>query len=97
MIYTCITMQLYMAKDEVIIRARILKWGNSYGLRIRKADLKKLGLLPESEAVVRLERRRGRVDLSGLPTFRGGLPDDSLRHDELLGRARLQSLKERKA
>ena len=86
-----------MAKDEVVIRARILKWGNSYGLRVRKADLKKLGLQPESEAVVRLEKRQGRVDLSGVPTFRGGLPDDSLRHDELLGRARLRSLKERKA
>jgi len=86
-----------MAKNEVIIRARILKWGNSYGLRVRKADVKKLGLLPESEAVVRLEKQRGRVDLSGLPTFRGGLPDDSLRHDQLLGRARLKSLDRRKA
>ncbi len=86
-----------MAKNEVIIRARILKWGNSYGLRVRKADVKKLGLLPESEAVVRLEKQRGRVDLSGLPTFNGALPDDSLRHDELLGRARLKSLDRRKA
>jgi hypothetical protein len=86
-----------MAKNEVIIRARILKWGNSYGLRVRKADVKKLGLLPESEAVVRLEKQQGRVDLSGLPTFSGGLPDDSLRHDDLLGRARLKSLDRRRA
>ena len=86
-----------MAKNEVIIRTRVLKWGNSYGLRVRKADVKKLGLLPESEAVVRLETQRGRVDLSRLPTFRGGSPDDSLRHDELLGRARLKSMDGRRA
>lgn len=86
-----------MAKDEAILRVRILKWGNSYGFRIRKADLKRLGLLPGSEAVVRLERRRGPVDLSGLPTFKGGMPDDSLRHDELLGQDRLRALKGRKA
>lgn len=85
-----------MTKDEVVLRVRILKWGNSYGFRIRKAELKRLGLIPGSEAVVRLERRRGPVDLSGLPVFKGGMPDDSLRHDELLGRDRLRALKERK-
>lgn len=85
-----------MTKDEVVLRVRILKWGNSYGFRIRKAELKRLGLIPGSEAVVRLEKRRGPVDLSGLPIFKGGMPDDSLRHDELLGRDRLRALKERK-
>lgn len=72
---------------DVIIKARILKWGNSYGLRIQKADLKRLGLRPGEEALVRLERGAP-VDLSGLPAFKGGMPDDSLRHDELLGEAR---------
>ncbi|MFQ6129061.1 MAG: hypothetical protein ACE5QW_09190 [Thermoplasmata archaeon] len=86
-----------MAKDEVIIKVRVLRWGNSYGFRIQKADLKRLGLLPGSEALVRLERRSGPVDLSGLPTFKGGMPDDSLRHDELLGQARQRAIKERKA
>ena len=76
-----------MAKDT-ILKARILKWGNSYGLRIQKADLKRLGLRPGEEALVRLERQSDRVDLSGLPRFKGGRPDDSLRHDELLGKAR---------
>ena len=74
---------------NTIIKARILKWGNSYGLRIQKADLKRLGLSPGEEVIVRFEGRSGPVDLSGLPRFKGGAPDDSLRHDELLGNARL--------
>lgn len=83
-----------MAKDT-IIKARVLKWGNSYGLRIQKADMKRLGLRPGEETLVRLERRGSSVDLSELPRFKGGAPDDSLRHDELLGEAR-QKAKEKK-
>jgi len=85
-----------MEKKEAIIRGRVLKWGNSYGFRIQKADLERLGLRPGEEALVRLERRTGTVDLSGLPTFKGGMPDDSLRHDELLGEARQKAIKEKK-
>lgn len=84
-----------MAKDTVI-KARILKWGNSYGFRIQKADLERLGLRPGEEALVRLERRTDPVDLSGLPMFKGGMADDSLRHDELLGEARQKGKKEKK-
>lgn len=84
-----------MTSDEVVINGRILKWGNSYGVRIRKAELRKAGLRPGADALVRLLKRPGTVDLSELPTFTGGEPEDSLRHDELLGRARRRALKER--
>lgn len=86
-----------MTSKEVVVRGRILKWGNSYGIRLRRAELKGTGLSPGSEAVVRLAKQSERVDLSGLPTFRGGQSDDAARHDELLERARLRSLRERKA
>ena len=85
-----------MAVDEVIVKGRILRWGNSYGIRLPKAELKKAGLSPGSEAVVRMAKKRTRVDLSDLPAFKGGKPDDSLQHDELLGRARLRALREKK-
>ncbi|MFQ6106840.1 MAG: hypothetical protein ACE5QF_04555 [Thermoplasmata archaeon] len=85
-----------MAKHEVIVKARILKWGNSYGFRIQKADLKRLGLRPGQEALVRLERLSGPVDISQLPTFKGGMPDDSLQHDMLVGEARKKAIKEKK-
>lgn len=84
-----------MAKNQ-IIKARILKWGNSYGFRIQKADLERSGLRPGEEALVRLERRSGPVDLSELPAFKGGMADDSLRHDELLGEARQKAIKGKK-
>ncbi len=86
-----------MASKEVVVRGRILTWGNSFGIRLRRAELKRAGLSPGSEAVVRVAKRSERVDLSGLPTFRGGQPDEALRHDELLARAKLRSLRERRA
>lgn len=92
-----ITLALYMTSKEVVLRGRILKWGNSYGIRLRRAELKRAGLSPGSDAVVRLAKKSERVDLSDLPTFKGGQPDDALRHDELLAAARLRSLREKKA
>ena len=85
-----------MPSKEVVVSGRILKWGNSYGIRLRRAELKKAGFSHGAEAVVRLTKKSERVDLSGLPIFRGGEADDSLRHDELLARARLRSSKEKK-
>ncbi|MFQ6128142.1 MAG: hypothetical protein ACE5QW_04495 [Thermoplasmata archaeon] len=86
-----------MAKDEATIKVRILRWGNSYGFRIQKAELKRLGLSPGEEVLVRLERRSGPVDLSELSKFKGRRPDDSSRHNELLGEARQRAIKEKKA
>jgi len=85
-----------MSRDEVIVKGRILRWGNSYGIRLRRAELKKVGLSPGSEAIVRMAKEHSRVDLSGLPAFKGGGPDDSVQHDELLGRSRAAAMRERK-
>jgi hypothetical protein len=75
------------------IRAKVLSWGNSCWLRFRKVDLERLGLRPGDEVLVRFEGAGDAVDLSELPTFKGGTPDDSLRHDELHGKARLRQAK----
>ncbi len=91
------TLSSSVASRDVVVRGRILRWGNSYGIRLRREDLEKAGLSPGSEAVVRVARPSERVDLSSLPTFRGGRDDDSLRHDEILARARVDSLRKRKA
>jgi len=85
-----------MGHDEVIVKGRILRWGNSYGIRLRRAELKKAGLSPGSEATVRMAKEHSRVDLSGLPAFKGGGPDDSVQHDELLARARVAAMRKRK-
>lgn len=83
---------LYMT-DEVIVEGRILEWGNSYGIRVRKADLERAGLAPGEEAIVRIARRSDKVDLSHVRFLRGDRSDVSERHDEYLGEARLADLK----
>ena len=60
---------------------KLLPWGNSYGLRVRKADAERLGLKPgETFACVVPDFTR-RKDLSHWPRLDLG-PDASARHDE---------------
>lgn len=74
---------------EVTIEGKLLRWGNSYGIRIKKADVEGSDLHPGEEVVVRIEHGGDRLDLSGLPTFSSGHPDTAARHDAALGEARL--------
>ncbi len=62
--------------------AKVLKWGNSYGIRITKADAERLGLAPGDEVIVEVKAKPGdKIDLSGLPELKlGGLADH---HDEV--------------
>ena len=56
-------------------RGVIRKWGNSYALRLRKADVERLGLREGQPVTARLVRP-GRIDLGKVPTFHGGgLPE----------------------
>lgn len=73
--------------SEVVLEGKILAWGNSYGIRIRKADLERSGLGPGDTVAVRIEGAGDRVDLSDLPTFAGGRSDVSRRHDQVLADA----------
>lgn len=73
--------------SEVVIEGKVLAWGNSYGIRIRKADLEREGLHPGEEVSVRIERSADEVDLSDLPVFSGGRTDVSERHDAYLAQA----------
>lgn len=82
--------------DDAVVEGKILEWGNTYGIRVKKSDLEKAGLAPGTQVVVRLERRSGRIDVSAFPFVKGGRPDDSARHDELLGKARARGRPEGK-
>lgn len=64
------------------MRAKVLRWGNSYGIRIKKADAERLGLREGDEVVLDVKARPGqRVDVSKLPNLHlGGLAGD---HDEV--------------
>lgn len=61
------------------------------GIRIRRKEAEALGLAPGAEVILRIESAPSRVDLSTLPSFAGGRPDDSTQHDKLLGKARSRS------
>lgn len=64
------------------MRAKVLEWGNSYGIRITKADAERLGLEPGDEVLLEVTAKPGdEIDVSGLPSFKlGGLADE---HDEV--------------
>lgn len=63
--------------------APLLKWGNSYALRITRAQAEALGVRPGVPLHARVEAA-GRPEWV-FPTFRTGGPSDwSLRHDEIL-------------
>lgn len=82
--------------DEVLVEGRILEWGNSFGIRLRRADLERAGLTPGTDAVIRISRRRGKVDLSHIRTFRSGRSDISERHDQYLAEGRLEELRRKR-
>lgn len=72
---------LYMTYNGMI--AKVLKWGNSYGIRLSKEEAERAGLKPGDEVVVEVKAREGQtIDLSDLPGFDLG-GDLAERHDEV--------------
>lgn len=64
------------------MQAKVLRWGNSYGIRITKADAERLGLEAGDEVIVDVKAKPGdEIDTTQLPSLDlGGLADD---HDEV--------------
>jgi hypothetical protein len=75
-----------------VIKAKLLRWGNSYGLRIAKADVERLGLRVGDEVDWALAQRTDRIDVSHIPTFKLGR-DTGKRHDEILNKMRWEKIK----
>lgn len=65
-----------------MMHAKVLKWGNSYGIRLSKADVEELGLAEGDEVVVEVKTSPDQtIDVSGLRSFpMGGIARD---HDEV--------------
>ncbi len=73
---------------------KVLKWGNSYGIRVSKADFERAGLHAGDMVNLDLAGRPTKVDLSGLPAFDwggGGARD----HDHILDQERKAKLRRR--
>jgi len=77
---------------EAVVKGRLLRWGNSVGVRISKRDARRLRLREGADVTVRIESEPGEVDLSGLPTIHGK-GHEGRTHDEILGAARKKELR----
>jgi hypothetical protein len=69
--------------DGIIVHGKLLRWGNSFGIRLRRSDLEENGLREGDEISLEIRKLpRDKIDLSGIRTFAGD-PDLSTRHDEI--------------
>ncbi len=55
---------------SVEVSGKILRWGNSYAIRLRKADVVRAGLREGMETTVRLTPALAPLDLTDMPSFR---------------------------
>ena len=68
---------------EILVTGKLLRWGNSYGIRISKADFERLGVTPGTEVSVTAAGQPGRIDLSHIEFLHLG-EDLSVNHDRYL-------------
>jgi antitoxin component of MazEF toxin-antitoxin module len=66
------------------VTGRLLRWGNSFGIRLSKADVERLHLAPGQPVRILVEEDLPALDPRDLPRFDLG-GDAADRHDELFG------------
>lgn len=78
---------------EAVVKGRLLRWGNSVGVRISRRDARRLRLREGSDVTVRIQSEPSKVDLSVLPVFHGK-GAEAVDHDKILGAARSKDVHE---
>jgi antitoxin component of MazEF toxin-antitoxin module len=73
------------------MQVTVKRWGNSYALRLTKADLARFGLREGSLVDVALQPLAAPVDLSTLPTFRDDVPFGEARRRLYAGKRRWEA------
>lgn len=71
-VYTVCHLWYAMAPKAIRVRKRILRWGNSYGLRLTRKELEGTALREGVEVEVELRPRSPPVAWDRLPQFRLG-------------------------
>ena len=70
------------------MEAEVKRWGNSFAVRLTKAELDRLGLKEGDRVEIDVRKARkakkGRVSLEGMPIAHDDVSDVSERHDEYL-------------
>lgn len=78
--------------STVALEGRLLRWGNSFGLRISRHDVERLRLRADQEVQVRIDISPARpIRARDAHTFDLG-GDAADRHDELAARAAIDDL-----
>lgn len=73
------------------MKARLLSWGNSFGLRLSRQDAQRLGLVAGDEVTVHVDLPGTRTGPPQLPVFHmGGTAADN--HDDLFGESAADDL-----
>ena len=77
------------------IRGTIRRWGNSYALRLRREDVKRLHLREGQSITARLVEHPTRIDLGEIPTFRGGRTMTRAEREKWAGEGHWMNLQEK--
>lgn len=75
---------------------KVVAWGNSYGIRLTKAELASLGIAPGAEVEVEVRPVRRKIDWSKVAIFHWG-GNASEEHDEILYQGWLAEEQEKEA
>lgn len=75
---------------DAIVHGKALEWGGSIGIRISKAEAKRLGIRVGQEIDLKILPPDFRQDISHLRTFKDGR--GAADHDSILGEARSKQL-----
>jgi hypothetical protein len=73
------------------MQATVKRWGNSYAVRLTKADLLRFGVHEGSVVDLALQPVRAPADLAALPTFRDDLPLGEARRELYGGKRRWEA------
>lgn len=74
------------------VKGRYLKWGHSYGIRLRKKDAERLAVPAGADVKVTVDTEVEPFDVDQIRTFRGPDARGSRDHDRILGEARRKRL-----
>jgi hypothetical protein len=77
---------------ESVIKARIRKWGNTFGIRISRREMQRLRVREGAEVTARVTTHPEPADVSRFPVFHGPDPHGSRDHDRVIA----ESLAKRK-
>lgn len=70
------------------LKGRYMKWGHSYGIRLRRKDAERLAVPAGTDVKVTVDTSAEPFDVGRIRTFRGPDARGARGHDRVLGEAR---------